>query len=348
MYNTNKYKYLLDWYDSNKRILPWRNTKDPYMIWLSEVMLQQTQVNVVIPYYNQWIKAFPTIETVAEANLDSLLKLWEGLGYYSRCRNFHKAAKYVVNHYNGVIPKKYGLFILLPGVGEYIASAVMSIAYNQRYPSIDGNLKRVMSRYLGLKKISKRNFLRIKKKMNTMIETRPGDINQALMDIGSTICKPTATICSLCPLNISCKGASSFDATQYPDKKLKKAIPTKHYISGYISYDKYILITKRPSKGLLAGLWELPMVEKSNDSESIDIFNKYTTKALGCSVNIINNIGIIKHAYSHYKISITLLKCEPVNIDVKNSQWISLDEINDFTFSKANHKIFSTIGIIND
>ena len=123
-----KYEYLLDWYVSNKRNLPWRNTKNPYMIWLSEIMLQQTQVSVVIPYYNRWIKTFPTIEKVAKADLDNLLKLWEGLGYYSRCRNFHKAAQYVVTHYKGIIPSDYDLFIALPGVGEYIASAVMSNA----------------------------------------------------------------------------------------------------------------------------------------------------------------------------------------------------------------------------
>ena len=348
MYNTYKYENLLDWFYSNKRILPWRNTKDPYMIWLSEVMLQQTQVNVVIPYYNQWIKHFPTIESVAETNLDNLLKLWEGLGYYSRCRNFYNAAKYVVKHYNGIIPDQYDLFILLPGVGEYIASAVMSIAFNQKYPAIDGNLKRVLARYLGFKNISKRNLLRIKKELVIMIDSNPGDVNQALMDIGSLICKPSTAICSLCPLNISCRAALSFDPTQYPFKKQKKSIPTKHYISAYISYNNYILITKRPLKGLLAGLWELPMVEKSKDSDSIDILNNYTTKSLGCSINIINKIGVVKHAYSHYKISITLFKCEPINIDVKNSRWITLNEIDDFTFSKANHKLFNTLGIIND
>ena len=156
---------ILHWYDNNKRNLPWRNTKNPYMIWLSEIMLQQTQVSVVIPYYNKWIKTFPTIEKVAKADLDNLLKLWEGLGYYSRCRNFHKAAQYVVTHYKGIIPSDYDLFIALPGVGEYIASAVMSIAYDQSYPAIDGNLKRVISRYLGLRKITKRNLFRIKKKL---------------------------------------------------------------------------------------------------------------------------------------------------------------------------------------
>ena len=343
-----KYEYLLDWYASNKRTLPWRNTKDPYMIWLSEIMLQQTQVNVVIPYYNRWIKTFPTIEKVAKADLDNLLKLWEGLGYYSRCRNFHKASQYVVTNYKGIIPRDYDLFIALPGVGEYIASAVMSIAYDQSYPAIDGNLKRVISRYLGLRKITKRNLFRIKKKLNTMIQINPGDINQALMDIGSSICKSTIAKCSICPLNITCKAASSLDATQYPEKKKKKSIPTKHFISGYISYDNYILITKRPSTGLLAGLWELPMVEYRNDSKLIDVLNDYTTKSLGCGVNIINKIGVVKHAYSHYKICITLFKCEPKNINVKNSQWIHLNEIDDFTFSKANHKLFNSIGIIND
>ena len=348
MHNTNKYQHLLNWYDLNKRILPWRKTNDPYMIWLSEVMLQQTQVSVVIPYYNDWIEKYPTVQSVAEANLDELLKFWEGLGYYSRCRNFHQASKYVVTNFGGVVPDQYDLFISLPGVGKYIASAVMSIAYNHKYPAIDGNLKRVLSRYLRIRKISKRNLVKIENKLKIMINERPGDINQALMDIGSLICKPTTVFCSLCPLETSCKGTSSYDPTQYPERQKRKKIPTKHYVSGYISEGKHILIQKRPSEGLLAGLWELPVVERNKKSDSISIFEKYTKESLGCKIEKINKIGTIKHTYSHYKIKITLIECQPTNINVKNSKWIKIDEINNYTFSKANHKIFNTIGIIND
>ena len=159
MYNTNS--ILLQWYDSNKRTLPWRENSNPYEIWISEVMLQQTQVKTVIPYYTRWIKKIPTIRSVARTDLNILLKLWEGLGYYSRCRNFYKASQIVEEKYNGNIPDSYSLFRKLPGVGDYIAAAVMSIAFNKNYPAIDGNLKRVISRYLGIKNLTKTNVVRI-------------------------------------------------------------------------------------------------------------------------------------------------------------------------------------------
>ena len=191
MYNTNNIDSILKWYDIHKRSLPWRITNDPYKIWLSETMLQQTQVNIVIPYYKKWINKYPTVQSVANANLDSLLKLWEGMGYYSRCRNFYNAANIIINHHNGKIPDDKKIFQLLPGVGEYISGAVLSIAFNKQYPAMDGNQKRVISRLLGLKKLSKHNELRIKKKLKLLVNcNRPGDINQALMDIGSSICKP--------------------------------------------------------------------------------------------------------------------------------------------------------------
>ena len=152
MYNTNNIDSILKWYAIHKRSLPWRATNNPYKIWLSEIMLQQTQVNIVIPYYKKWINKYPTIQSVANANLDSLLKLWEGMGYYSRCRNFYNAANIIINDYNGKIPDDKKIFQLLPGVGEYISGAVLSIAFNKQYPAMDGNQKRVISRLMGLKK----------------------------------------------------------------------------------------------------------------------------------------------------------------------------------------------------
>ena len=152
MYNTNNIQLILKWYDLNKRDLPWRNANDPYKTWLSEIMLQQTQVQTVIPYFNKWMKQFPTLSSVANANLDQVLKSWEGLGYYRRCKNFHQAAKIVIKDYNGMIPNDYETLKKLPGLGEYSASAIMSIAFNEKYPAIDSNLVRVISRILGIKK----------------------------------------------------------------------------------------------------------------------------------------------------------------------------------------------------
>ena len=346
MYNTNN--ILLKWYDANKRILPWRDYNEPYNIWLSEVMLQQTQVKTVIPYYIKWISKFPTLKSVAESGLNSLLKLWEGLGYYSRCRNFHKASQIVMEKYKGVVPNDYKLFQELPGVGDYIASAVLSIAYNKKYPAIDANLKRVISRYLGIKKLTKRNTIRIHNQLNKMlINGRPGDINQALMDVGSLICKVNNVFCIKCPLINKCKGYSYGNPIIYPDKNKIKPIPTKEYVAAFISYSDHIFINQRSEDGLLGGLWELPMIEVFENSNKIKVLKTYAKNKLGLSIDILNCFDKVKHSYSHYKLLVTPFACEVSNVESKIGHWIRVEEIDKYAFSKVNHKLFNTIGIKN-
>ena len=349
MYNTNNIDSILKWYDIHKRSLPWRETKDPYKIWLSETMLQQTQVNIVIPYYKKWIDKYPTIQSVANANLDSLLKLWEGMGYYSRCRNFYNAANIIINHHNGKIPDDKFFFQLLPGVGEYISGAVLSIAFNKQYPAMDGNQKRVISRLLGLKKLSKHNELRIKKKLKLLVNcNRPGDINQALMDIGSSICKPKNVFCDSCPLQQSCKAFLSEMPLSYPEIVKQKPISIKKMVAALISYRRKVLIIKRPEKGFLGGLWELPMVEISNnDSESS--ITKYVKKHYGLNIIVEQNLGEVNHAYTHFKVKIVLFKCncEYFNKSIISGQWIRMFEIKQYAFSKANHKLFNLLTVNN-
>ena len=341
MYSTNNIDSILKWYDIHKRSLPWRATNDPYKIWLSETMLQQTQVNIVIPYYKKWINKYPTVQSVANANLDSLLKLWEGMGYYSRCRNFYNAANIIINHHNGKIPDNKKIFLLLPGVGEYISGAVLSIAFNKQYPAMDGNQKRVISRLLGLKKLSKHNELRIKKKLKLLVNcNRPGDINQALMDIGSSICKPKNVFCESCPLQQSCKAFLSEMPLSYPEIVKQKPISIKKMVAALISYRRKVLIIKRPEKGLLGGLWELPMVEISNnDSESS--ITKYVKKYYGLNIIVEENLGEVNHAYTHFKVKIVLFKC---NCEYFNK---SMFEIKRYAFSKANHKLFNLLTVNN-
>ena len=220
MYNTNKNYFsnsLLCWYDSNSRDLPWRKTNDLYKIWLSEVMLQQTRVDTVIPYYLKWLEKYKTIKSVAEAEGQKLLKLWEGLGYYSRCRNFHKACKIILNDFIGEIPLDYQKFRSLPGVGDYTASAVFSIGFNKTYPALDVNVRRVMARVLRIKNITKRNDKRI---YNTLIKwmdkERPGDINQALMDLANKICRFNHAECSICPIGEICMANKMSTPESYP------------------------------------------------------------------------------------------------------------------------------------
>ena len=208
MYTTNNIsKSLLHWYKKSKRSLPWRKTKAPYNIWLSETMLQQTQVKTVIPFYSRWIEQFPDFNSVATAHLDSLLKFWEGLGYYNRCKNFHKAVKIIVNNYNSSLPDNIEDFKALPGVGEYTAAAVYSIVLSHPIPVIDVNVNRVMSRLLQIKLHTPHNKKRVLSTLTNCIDkTRPGDFNQAMMDLGSTVCTQKNPKCDICPLNSSCGG----------------------------------------------------------------------------------------------------------------------------------------------
>jgi len=234
LYNTNNSYFsnsLLHWYDSNSRDLPWRITNDLYKIWISEVMLQQTRVDTVVPYYLRWVEKYKSIKSVAKADDLKLLKLWEGLGYYSRCRNFHKACKIIVNDYGGEIPSDYQKFRLLPGVGDYTASAVFSIGLKQTYAAIDGNVRRVMARVLRIKNITKRNKKRIN---NTLIKwmdrERPGDINQALMDLANKICRVDHAQCSTCPIDEICMANKMSIPESYPARVKKKIYHIKRLL----------------------------------------------------------------------------------------------------------------------
>ena len=213
---------LLGWYSLNKRSLPWRETKDPYKIWISEIMLQQTQVATVIPYYEKWISSFPDIKTLANADYGNVLKHWEGLGYYSRCKNIHLTAKSIGEDFPGT----FNELIKLPGIGEYTAKTILAIAYNKQEVGIDTNLERVGFRLLGLKKKSKFNSSRVKKFLETIQDkSKPGDFNQALMDLGSSFCQAKVVHCSPCPITSECKATLSADPLKYPEPKKKKPIP---------------------------------------------------------------------------------------------------------------------------
>ena len=347
MYNTNIYSNIINWYDANKRDLPWRETNDPYKIWLSEVMLQQTQVNTVIPYYKKWIERYPNLKPVAAAKLDNLLKLWEGLGYYSRCRNFHTATQTVMRDYNGVIPDDKESFQSLSGVGEYTAGAVMSIAFDQPFCAIDGNHRRVLYRYLGLKKKTKRNEFRINYFLKGLVKIdRPGDINQAIMDIGSSICTPRVANCHQCPLEFTCKAMLTENPLSYPGSMDKKIIPSKEMTAVLIKENDDIYISKRSKNGLLGGLWELPHLQLEMDGNDEIEIKKKVHEVYGHKIKVTKNLGRISHAFTHLKMNITLFECEMESKAQQNQigRWVSYSELDNYAFSKANHKLFGLMG----
>ncbi len=346
MQYTNIYSSTLKWYDRHKRDLPWRISTDIYKVWLSEVMLQQTQVKTAIPYYINWLKNFKSVEDVAHTNINDLLKAWEGLGYYSRCRNFHQACKIVVEKHGGKIPTTFDDFIALPGVGNYIASAVLSIACNAKLPAIDVNLKRVYSRMLGLKNDTKHNNMRIQKYGFNLVQgPRPGDINQAVMDIGSQICHPSKPLCNICPNYKYCKAYASKKPDQFTLKKKSKKIETKKMIAALIMIDGKCIIEKRDDAGLLGGLWEFPTIEtQATNSEKI---NALFQNRFGKQIKLEEKMGSAKHSYSHFKVDIDFyLFTAPKKLKSEApSKLIKIDEFDNYAFSKINHKLK---GIINN
>ena len=246
---------VIDWYDRTKREMPWRDERDPYKIWLSEIMLQQTQITTVIDYYHRWLERFPQIEDVANASIDEVLKYWEGLGYYSRARNFHASCKQIVDS-GGKIPKGLEAFQSLRGVGPYIAAAVQSIAFNIPASVVDGNVNRVVSRVNAFTKPALQNKKKIQAFMDQMLDKkRPGDFNQAMMDLGRYICKPQNPLCGECPLHESCIAHERNEQSMYPTKVTKKPRPHYDVAVGIIWDGSKLLITKRKEDGLLGGLW---------------------------------------------------------------------------------------------
>lgn len=257
---------LLRWYHENKRILPWRLTKDPYCIWVSEIMLQQTRVEAVKPYYERFLKTLPTIKHLAEAEEETILKLWEGLGYYSRVRNMQKAAQQVMAEYGGKIPADHKALLKLKGIGPYTAGAVASIAFGLPFPAVDGNVLRVMSRLTA--DPADISLAATKREWEDQIteimpSDCPGDLNQALMEIGATVCLPNgAPRCGVCPLRKYCEAYRKNQISLFPVKAEKKARTQEFLNVFFCVHHNKIAISKRPSKGLLSGLWELPNVQK--------------------------------------------------------------------------------------
>ena len=257
---------LLQWYKLNKRDLPWRRTKDPYHIWVSEIMLQQTRVEAVKPYYERFIAALPTVKDLAEADEEVILKLWEGLGYYSRVRNMQKAARQIIEEYEGIFPHDHKNLLKLKGIGPYTAGAVGSIAFDLRVPAVDGNVLRVMSRITA--DPSDISLQATKKEWeNRLTEIMPsehsGDFNQALMELGATVCLPNGVPkCEVCPVRKYCKAYHKNATTLYPVKAEKKARTIEKLNVFFCVYQDKIAISKRPEKGLLPGLWELPNTKR--------------------------------------------------------------------------------------
>lgn len=291
--------YFLNWYDYNARILPWRDNPKPYYVWVSEIMLQQTRVEAVKGYFERFIETLPDIKSLAEVDEDKLLKLWEGLGYYSRVRNLQKAAKVIMKDYNGELPSDYNELLKLSGIGVYTAGAIASIAFQKPVPAVDGNVLRVMKRIAAsYDDITKES---IKKELwqdlyQIMPSDRPGDFNQSIMDIGATVCLPNGKpLCDQCPVMHLCKAFHQDIVMELPVKPPKKGRKKEEKTILIFEYQDQFAIRKRPAKGLLAGLWEIPSVEGKLTLKKI----KEQLEERQFQIERIEPMGEAKHIFSH-------------------------------------------------
>jgi len=337
---------LISWYEKTHRHLPWRETDDPYHIWVSEVMLQQTQVNTVLPYYRNFFLHFPDLRHLAEADLQDVLKVWEGLGYYARARNLHRAATIVFEKHSGKIPEKCDDFRQLPGVGGYISAAVMSIAFHQSYAVVDGNVKRVLARLFQIntpvnKSASYRKFKAFADRLIDPLN--PGNFNQAMMELGAVICKPNKPNCAICPLQSFCLSYQARTVDEYPKRIKTPPTPEYHIAVGVVFKNNSLLITQRKPEGLLGGLWEFPggKVGKGEQAEAACV--REILEEVNLSVEVISFLTRVKHAYTHFKIRVDVFCCKYITGDVKlngplDYRWIKINEIDHYPFPKANHK----------
>ena len=342
---------LLQWYAANARDLPWRKTRDPYRVWISEIMLQQTQVDTVIPYYRRWLKRFPAVKALADAPLGDVLALWEGLGYYSRARNLRKAAQKVMAEYGGRLPRDTASLQSLPGVGRYTAGAIASIAFNVDAAVLDGNVKRVLARVFNIADDVKSPAG--ERKLWALAESlvplgRAADHNQALMDLGATICKPQNPACLLCPLLGICKA----QRLGLQDKRpvVKKKPPTPHYdvTAAIIRNNGRVLIAQRPADKLLGGLWEFPG-GKCEPGESLqECLKREIREELGMRIEVSQQRLTLRHAFTHFKITLHVFEAEwvgggPRALEVAAFKWVRTSQLVDYAMGKTDRAIARSI-----
>lgn len=311
---------LLYWYELNQRILPFRKNNDPYRIWVSEIMLQQTQVDTVIPYYNRFMTQFPTVFDLASAEEDEVYKLWAGLGYYSRARNLLKCAKEIVEVYEGIFPMDYKKVLKLPGIGPYTAGAVLSIAYNLKYPAVDGNVMRVISRIYNIEDDiaipkTKKNF---EKKVKDILPNDVRHFNQSIMELGALICTPKNPKCEKCPVQDQCQ-ANILNIQDKLPLKTKKIKNNKIYLGvGILNREQEILLVKN-KKGLLSGLWGLPAIEGSDEVDAKKNLLKMIDEDHKVKVKNCEKLGEEKHVFTHKTWKMIVYK---IDVDVNDVFYI--------------------------
>ncbi len=340
-------KPLLKWYDSQQRDLPWRENLDPYRIWVSEIMLQQTQVATVIPYFNRWMKAFPSVKHLAQAKLPKVLKHWEGLGYYTRARNLHKAAQWVQEENAGALPQTFEGLQQLSGIGRYTAGAIASIVFKEPVPVLDGNVKRVLSRLFRIKEngaTAKSEAVLWDWADRLVPKKKPGDFNQALMELGATVCLPKKPLCLLCPLLKKCDSARHKEQDHYPPPKPKTPSKKIEVSAAVIKRNGKIFIQQRLHKGLMGGLWEFPggKLEAGETPETALV--REIREELDIDITPDKRLLTIRHTYTKFRVTLYVFQCESPKGRIRATEceqwkWVHPADLDQYPYPAANVKI---------
>ncbi len=343
---------LSTWYKSDHRDLPWRNTHDLYAIWLSEIVLQQTRVETVIEYYNRFLSHFPDIASLARADEQTVLKQWEGLGYYSRCRNLHKSAQIIVAEHGGDFPTDIDAVVTLPGIGRSTAGAILTFGDAQRHPLLDGNVKRVLSRFMNepgdITKAQTLKRLWAHSEALLNLATDAYIHNQAIMEIGARVCLPRSPQCPVCPIESSCESKKAGTQAERPVKPARKKIPHHHIGVGVIWQGETVLIQRRPPEGLLGGLWEFPGGKQEPDESIQETVRREIAEELEIEVSVGDSVAVVRHAYSHFRITLHAYHCQYIrgNPNPKAATdwcWTPLEQLPNYAFPKANKTVLEKL-----
>jgi A/G-specific adenine glycosylase len=329
---------LLRWYDQNKRDLPWRKTKDPYAIWVAETMLQQTQVKTVILYYESFLKVFPTIRALARAPQQQVLRAWSGLGYYRRAENLRRAARQLLRRHEGKIPQIYDELRSLPGIGNYTAGAILSIAFQRRYPALDGNARRVLSRLFNLTDDTELRARAIQ----LIPSSRPGDFNQALMELGATLCTPRAPDCAVCPVTFACAARPRIHLRARPTSRPESVFRNVTWPLAIVRRQGKILLHHRSTKGLLAHLWELPGGEVAQRGSPEAALRRQLGE-LSADLSRPRRVGEFRHSITYRRIRapIYLFDYRPtgkIRLPARRWRWTQRSKLGNYPMSSMTRK----------
>jgi A/G-specific adenine glycosylase len=338
---------LLAWYAVNARRMPWRGSTDPYEIWISEVMLQQTRVETVIPYFVRWMETFPDIVSLSESDENQVLKHWEGLGYYSRARSILKTARIVCDRFGGKFPSAVKELLSLPGIGKYTAGAISSIAFGSKEAVLDGNVKRVLARVFAYGEPvntpeGENHLWNIASSL--VPDGNAGEYNQAVMDLGATICLPLNPKCDVCPISSLCESYKGNKQSTYPVLNEKMPIPHITVCAAIIMDQTKVLIARRPSKGLLGGMWEFPGGKQELGETLQDALVREIKEELGTEINVLDPFNIYKHAYTHFRVTLHAFLAEitghpPRAIEASELKWVEISDLQNYPMGKIDRRI---------